>query len=206
MCIRDSYYIAPDDKENNIATYIVGVFIPFGDYGVEWIDEKWRDIEYFDDEDFLEGLETAISSGLTALEARITALKKVGLLDEAADLGFKIKALSRIGKALTFKEGTEIFTSNEPYISQITYFLYTEYLIKDKNRENLLARYGLLYSLVQKAVEKGAITYCVGHFYNETEFKVLPDSIKIDNELYQQIMDEAGYYPEDVIDLFPKED
>lgn len=63
----------------------------------------------------------------------------------------------------------------------------------------------MLYVLMDEAVRRGAITYCKGHFYNSTEFQVIPDSIKIvDYDIFQDIIDEIGYSPEDTLDILPK--
>ena len=168
-----------------------------------WLDETVHDIEYFDNEEAQDKALEAVALGITGLETRINLLAKAGVIDDAAKLTTKMKILGWIGTGIGIYDLIKNARSDASYVSQITIELYSQFLY-DKDRDTLISRYFMLYALVDKAVEMGAITYCKGHFYNEHEFEVMPGSIYIDSERYQEVMNEMRYSPLDVLELFPQ--
>lgn len=177
----------------------------FGDWIAKYGDKVINHIEYIDNETIANTINSAIAAGITAGELRVDFLVKFGFLDEAAKASTKLKFLHYLGMALGAVNGIRSGLSDDSYASQVTVLLCHDYLVNDKNRDNLIARYRLLYVMVKEAIDRGAITYCKGHFYTADEYLVVPESVKIvDEDLLRDIMDELGYTPESIFEALPK--
>ena len=200
MCIRDRNYIdpsgndisiykfgtgyslIPDDKVENIMLGLSG-FAPYVDSCIVNIDtwlmnKQVEEFEYVDESDEFEQSLSYISTLATT----------VSLMSLAMEFPVISKVSGDIANLTTGTKLALTVADRSPYISQITYHMFSPYLVLVNTKENLLNRYKAFYNYVVELIDSGALTY--------TTFfcKVIEDSIIIiDPVKYKEVTNEIEF-------------